>query len=80
MIRLQMGRLGGVDEEVLGLEAAGSQGSWRLGEVGLLGAAEAGKLGADEPGVDWGWVVSGLGLEWKAGRLERKGVGGADGW
>ena len=46
----------------------------------LLGAAEAGKLGADEPGVDWGWVVSGLGLEWKAGRLERKGVGGADGW
>ena len=50
MIRLQIGRLGGVDEEVLG--AAGSQGSWRLGEVGLLGAAEAGKLGADEPGVD----------------------------
>ena len=54
MIHLQMGRLGGVDEEVLGLGAAGSQGSWRLREVGLLGAAEAGKLGADEPGVDWG--------------------------
>ena len=80
MIHLQIGRLGGVDEEVLGLGAAGSQGSWRLVEVGLLGAAEAGKRGADKPGVDWGWVVSGLGLEWKVGRLERKGVGGADGW
>ena len=42
MIRLQMGRLGGVDEEVLGLEAAGSRG--RLGEVvmSLLRAAETG--------------------------------------
>ena len=85
-----MGRLGGVDEEALMrrfwdwelLDPRGAGGWERLGEVGLLGAAEAGKRGADEPGVDWGWVVSGLGLEWKAGRLERKGVGagGADGW
>ena len=44
MIHLQMGRLGGVDEEVLGLGAAESRGSWRLGEVviSLLRAAETG--------------------------------------
>ena len=45
MIHLQMGRLGGVDEEVLGLQlgAAESRGSWRLGEVvtSLLRAAES---------------------------------------
>ena len=42
MIRLQMGRLGGVDEEILGLGAAESRG--RLGEVvmSLLRAAETG--------------------------------------
>ena len=53
------------------LDPRGAGGWERLGN-GLLGAAEAGKRGADKPGGDWGWVVSGLGLEWKAGRLEKK--------